>query len=187
SVLEWSNIVNEIGLDYPLSEAVYRNASGDEATAPLSSLAIHILLVGLEYFTYEADEPSTIRGDVVTAMVHQQMGKFSTFPSEFVSSIDMLFEGMTEDDESGESHDEIVKASDIIQKLWFKDNEISLRKLIANMRQCLVQDPFQIDDLSVNTPSCSSRRVTSLTNSRRKVTVSGWQRFQLLTKVSIRN
>ncbi|KAK6055404.1 hypothetical protein COOONC_07094 [Cooperia oncophora] len=64
----------------------------------------------------------------------------------------------------------------------FKSLQISLRKLIANMRRCLVQDPFQIDDLSVDTPSCAPRRVTSLTNTRRKVTVSGWHRFQLLTK-----
>lgn len=50
------------------------------------------------------------------------------------------------------------------------------------MRKCLVQDPFQIDDFAVDKPSCSPRRVTSLTNTRRKVTVAGWQRFQLLSK-----
>ncbi|KAK6015473.1 hypothetical protein OSTOST_19102 [Ostertagia ostertagi] len=170
SVLEWSNIVDEIGLDNTLSEAVYRNASGDEANATLSCLSLHMLLVGLEYFSYEADEAIAIRGDVVTAMVHQQMGEFPGFlPSpghkldqlldEFIgvlcrcalgcsrtalkndrlrfsnqqlkkltNSIDLLFEGMMEDDEADEHHDEIVKASDIIQKLWLEDNEVSTQK-----------------------------------------------------------
>ncbi|VDK56770.1 unnamed protein product [Cylicostephanus goldi] len=50
------------------------------------------------------------------------------------------------------------------------------------MRQCLVQDPFQIDDIAVDTPSCSPRKVTSLAGTRRKVTVSGWERIQLLSK-----
>nr|CDJ83797.1 Protein C54G6.2 [Haemonchus contortus] len=207
SVLEWSNIVDEIGLDNALSEAVYRNASGEEAHATLSCLALHILLAGLERFSYEADEATSIRGDVVTAMVQQQMDDFISVLcrcalgcsqavlkkdrirfnnqqlKELSTSIDLLFEGMTEDDEADKRHDQIVKVSEIMQDIWFKDNEISLRKLTANMRKCLVQDPFQIDDLSVDTPSCSSRRVTSLTSTRRKVTVAGWQRFQLLTKL----
>ncbi|XGW24717.1 hypothetical protein V3C99_006287 [Haemonchus contortus] len=206
SVLEWSNIVDEIGLDNALSEAVYRNASGEEAHATLSCLALHILLAGLERFSYKADEATSIRGDVVTAMVQQQMDDFISVLcrcalgcsqavlkkdrirfnnqqlKELSTSIDLLFEGMTEDDEADKRHDQIVKVSEIMQDIWFKDNEISLRKLTANMRKCLVQDPFQIDDLSVDTPSCSSRRVTSLTNTRRKVTVAGWERFQLLTK-----
>ncbi|VDL79493.1 unnamed protein product [Nippostrongylus brasiliensis] len=174
--------------------------------ATLTTLALQILFLGMESYEYKADESAATRGDVITAMVHEQMDHFiGVFGrcavgcsrealktdqlrlseeqlKKFLASLDHLFEGMAEDDESNEGHDEIVQLSYIIRKLWLKNNEISLRKLIGNIRRCLVQDPFQIDDLAVDTPSCSPRRVTSLTNTRRKVTVAGWQRFQLLSK-----
>ncbi|KAK6731050.1 hypothetical protein RB195_007486 [Necator americanus] len=205
-VIQWSQVVEEIGLDNVLSEAVFRNASGAETFATLPILALHMLLVGLEYFSYESDEEMNMRGDIVTAMVHEQMEDFicvmyrcatgcprNAFKKDklrisgsqmekFLSTLDVLFEGMTENDEDMDSHDEIVKVSVIAEQLWLNNNEISIRKFINNMKQCLVQDPFQIDDLSMEKPSSSPRKVTSLAGSRRKVTVSGWQRFQLLSK-----
>ncbi|EYC00713.1 hypothetical protein Y032_0113g364 [Ancylostoma ceylanicum] len=205
-VLQWSQIVEEVGLDNALSEAVFRNASGPETYATLPMLAVHMLLVGLEYFTYESDEVISIRGDIVTAMVHEQMEDFicilyrcatgcsradlrkdklrisGSQMKKFLSMVDILFEGMMENDEEMDSHDEIVNVSVIAERLWLHNGEVSIPKFISNMRQCLVQDPFQIDDLSVDTPSSSPRRVTSLAGTRRKVTVSGWQRFQLLSK-----
>ncbi|VDO58206.1 unnamed protein product [Haemonchus placei] len=226
SVLEWSNIVDEIGLDHALSEAVYRNASGEEITlisinlfkahATLSCLALHILLAGLERFSYEADEiveafdcalalfvrtkeavqdgtdSEGVKGsigvdDFISVLCRCALGcsqavlkkdriRFNNQQlKELSTSMDLLFEGMTEDNEADKRHDHIVKVSEIMQDIWFEDNEISLRKLTANMRKCLVQDPFQIDDLSVDTAVYKDVHLRILSNKAESMFIAPWR------------
>ncbi|KAJ1363688.1 hypothetical protein KIN20_023603 [Parelaphostrongylus tenuis] len=65
---------------------------------------------------------TTTRGDVITAMVHEQMGDFYENYS-FFASMDLLFEGMMEDDGSIGCKDKVVSVSEIIQKIWLGSNE----------------------------------------------------------------
>ncbi|VDM72378.1 unnamed protein product [Strongylus vulgaris] len=107
-----------------------------------------MLLVGLEYFSYESDEIISTRGDIVTAMVHEQMDDFicvlyrcatglsraglikeklrKSGPQmkKFLSMVDILFEGMMENDEKSCNHDNIVNVSTIAQQLWFTNGEV---------------------------------------------------------------
>ncbi|VDM59054.1 unnamed protein product [Angiostrongylus costaricensis] len=173
SVRQWSSVMNELGLNDALGEAIFRSASKSQVLA----------IFGIEFVPCSQTDSGTVsHTDGSPAKVHEAMWCDQMRRMEFFNSMDTLFEGMMEDDESIVNKDKIVSVSKIIQKLWLRNGEVLLRTLADNMRRCLVQDPFVIDDLTLDVPLSHLRKLTTLADNRRKVTVSGWGRLQLLSK-----
>lgn len=49
---------------------------------------------------------------------------------QFLSMVDILFEGMMENDEEMDSHDEIVNVSVIAERLWLTNGEVKALGLV---------------------------------------------------------